>query len=352
MRHGSNLDPPNRFETTHSEPDFEHLEWDTEYLNQRTNRRIEYIADTSKSIVTENESPDINFRYSINPYRGCVHSCSYCYARPYHEFLGYNAGLDFETKIVVKHDAPSLFRDFLSRSDWVPEMIAFSGITDCFQPAERKFKLTRGCLAVAAEAKQPIGIVTKNALVLRDLDILKPMAVDGLVNVSISITTLEPELARSMEPRTSIPSARLRAIKELVDAGIPTKVMVAPVIPGLNDNEVPAILKAAKEAGAISASYVLLRLPLTVEPVFLEWLERTQPDRQERILNRIRQTREGQLNDSAFGSRMRGSGQIADQIRNLFKVFCRKFLLDQPLPTLNCELFKPPTSSNGQMRLF
>jgi len=352
MRHGSHLDPKNRFESTYVEPDFEHLEWDTEYLNERANRSIEYISDTSKTVVTENKSPDINFRYSINPYRGCVHSCSYCYARPYHEYLGYNAGLDFETKIVVKHDAPMLFRDFLSRSEWVPEMIAFSGITDCFQPAERKFKLTRACLGVALEAHQPVGIVTKNALIVRDLDLIKPMADQGLISVSVSVTTLDPELARVMEPRTSIPTARLRAIKELSDAGVPTKVMVAPIIPGLNDDEVPAILQAAKDAGAISASYILLRLPLTVEPVFLEWLERTQPDRKERVLNRIRQTRQGELSDSEFGSRMRGTGEMANQIRSMFQVFCRKFGLDRPLPPLNCDLFKPPVSRTGQQRLF
>lgn len=352
MRHGSNLDPPNRFQVMHSEPDFGHLEWDVEYLDERTNRQIEYIADASKTIVTENKSPDISFRFSVNPYRGCVHSCSYCYARPYHEYLGYNAGLDFETKIVVKHDAPRLFREFLSSSDWKPELIAFSGITDCFQPAERKFQLTRGCLEVAAEAKQPIGIVTKNALVVRDLDILRPMAAQGLANVSVSITTLDPVLAREMEPRTSIPSARLRAITELAHAGVPTKVMVAPIIPGLNDSEIPEILRTAKEAGAISASYVLLRLPLTVEPVFLEWLERTQPDRKDRVIARIRETRGGEMSDSNFGRRMRGTGEIANQIQAMFKVFCHKYGLNSPLPPVNFERFTPPTAPTGQMRLF
>ena len=249
MRHGSNLNPPNRFESTYSEPDLEQLEWDDEYLSQ--SRRIAYIDDNSKSIVTENDSPDLNFRFSVNPYRGCAHGCSYCYARPFHEYLGYNAGLDFETKIMVKRDAAKLFRDFLSRSDWQPELIAFSGITDCYQPAEREFKLTRQCLEVASEANQPIGIVTKNALVVRDLELLTSMARRLLVHVSLSITTLDPQLAREMEPRTSIPAARLRAIRELSAAGVPVKVMVSPIIAGLNDHEVPEILKAAKEAGAI-----------------------------------------------------------------------------------------------------
>ncbi len=350
MRHGSNLDPPNRFVATHTEPDLEHLEWDIEYREQP--RRIEYIDDHSKSIVTENSSPDLNFRYSLNPYRGCAHGCSYCYARPYHEYLGYNAGLDFETKIMVKHDAPKLFRDFLSRSEWRPELIAFSGITDCYQPAEREFKLTRQCLEVPSEAHQPVGIVTKNALVVRDLDLLKSMAQRSLVRVSISITTLDAQLAREMEPRTSIPAARLRAIRELSAAGVPTKVMVSPIIAGLNDHEIPEILQAAKEAGAMSASYILLRLPLTVEPVFLEWLERTQPLRKERVLSRIRQTREGKLNSSEFGSRQRGTGEIAEQIGRLFQVFCRKHGLDQRLPALNYEQFKPPTTGKGQQWLF
>ncbi len=350
MRHGSNLNPPNRFESTYSEPDLEQLEWDDEYLSQ--SRRIEYIDDNSKSIVTENDSPDLNFRFSVNPYRGCAHGCSYCYARPSHEYLGYNAGLDFETKIMVKQDAPRLFRDFLSRSDWEPELIAFSGITDCYQPAEREFKLTRQCLEVASEANQPIGIVTKNALVVRDLELLTSMARRLLVHVSLSITTLDPQLAREMEPRTSIPAARLRAIRELSAAGVPVKVMVSPIIAGLNDHEVPEILKAAKEAGAMSASYILLRLPLTVKPVFEEWLERTQPARKERVLSRIRQTRDGKLNNSEFGSRQRGTGEIAEQIGSLFKVFCGKLELDRRLPALDYEQFKPPVTGKGQQWLF
>ncbi len=350
MRHGSHINPPNRFESKYAEPDLEQLEWDDEYLSRP--RRIEYLDDQSKSIVTENDSPDLNFRFSVNPYRGCAHGCSYCYARPFHEYLGYNAGLDFETKIMVKRDAPKLFRDFLSRSDWQPELIAFSGITDCYQPAEREFQLTRQCLEVASEANQPVGIVTKNALVVRDLDILQSMAQRSLVNVSLSITTLDPELAREMEPRTSIPAARLRAIRELSAVGVPTKVMVSPIIAGLNDHEIPAILQAAKEAGAQSASYIMLRLPLTVEPVFLEWLERTQPTRKERVISRIRQTRDGKLNSAEFGTRIRGTGEISEQIGNLFQVFARKQGLDERLPALDFTQFRPPTTGKGQQWLF
>ncbi len=352
MRHGSRIDPPNRFERIHGELDDEHLEWDTEYLKERQDRRIEYLADDSKSVISENNSPDVPFRYSLNPYRGCIHSCSYCYARPTHEYLGFNAGLDFETKIVVKHDAPELFREFLAKDAWKPEPITFSGVTDCFQPAERKFQLTRRCLEVALECRQPISIVTKNALVIRDLDVLKNLAADNLAHVFLSVTTLDPQLARDMEPRTSIPAARLRAIEMLAEAGVPVGVMVAPIIPGLNDSEVPGILEAAKKAGAMTAGFVLLRLPLTVEPVFKEWLERTQPLKAERILARIRETRGGKLNSSAWGERMVGSGEIAEQIKQMFRMFRRKHGLDGKLPPYDCSLFVPPVPKSGQMRLF
>jgi DNA repair photolyase len=352
MRHGSNIDPPNRFEAVYAEPDFEHLEWDQEHLRSLSDRKIEYLSDSSKSIVSQNDSPDIPFRYSLNPYRGCIHGCAYCYARPGHEYLGFNAGLDFETRIVVKHEAPELFREFLARDSWKPEPITFSGVTDCYQPAERQFRLTRRCLEVASECRQPVGIVTKNALVVRDLDVLRKMAADDLVRVFVSVTTLDPQLARELEPRTSIPSARLRAIGMLAEAGIPVGVMLAPVIPGLNDAEIPAILQAAADAGAMTASYILLRLPLTVEPVFQEWLRRTQPLRAERVLGRIRETRGGKLNSSTWGERMAGTGEIAEQIGNLFRLFRRKHGLDRKLPPQNCTLFRPPVPRSGQMRLF
>jgi DNA repair photolyase len=275
-----------------------------------------------------------------------------CYARPTHEYLGYNAGLDFETKIVVKEDAPALFRDFLNRPGWRPEPIALSGVTDCYQPAERRFRLTRGCLEVAAEARQPMTLITKNALVLRDLDLLGEMAGRRLVHASISVTTLDAELARKMEPRTSTPAARLRAIGALAAGGVPVRVLVAPVIPGLNDSEIPAILQAAKEAGAHAAYYQLLRLPLTVAPVFREWLQRELPDRLERIEGRIRSTREGKLNDGAFGSRMRGTGPIAEQIRQLFRLFARRCGLDGALPEYDCGQFRRPRTRSGQLWLF
>lgn len=352
MRHGSHIDPPNRFEKQHREWDLEHLEWDQEHLQTLLNRPIQYLPDISKSIVSENDSPDIPFRLSINPYRGCAHGCSYCYARVSHEYLGMSAGLDFETKIMVKHEAPRLFREFLAKSSWKPEPITFSGVTDCYQPAEREYRLTRQCLEVALESCQPVSIITKNALVVRDLDILQPLAAKNLVHVFLSITSLRRELARDMEPRTSIPAARLRAVKTLADAEVPVGVMVAPVIPGLNDSEIPQILQSAKDAGARTAGYILLRLPLTVEPVFVEWVQRTQPLQAQKILSRVQATRSGKMNSSTWGERMVGQGPLAEQIRDMFRVFRRKSGLDQELPPQNCDLFQPPVLKGGQLRLF
>lgn len=311
-----------------------------------------YYSDVSKSVVSENDSSDVFFRYSINPYRGCTHGCSYCYARPSHEYLDLSAGLDFETKIFVKERAPELFREWLSRDRYQPELVMMSGVTDCYQPAEKHFRLTRGCLEVALEARQPIAIITKNSLVTRDLDLLKPMADLNLISVALSVTSLDQKLTRIMEPRTSSPAARLKAVRELTDAGVPTHVMVAPVIPSLNDAEIPAILKAARDAGARAASYVLLRLPLTVKPVFLDWLSGNLPEQRERIEARIRQTREGKLNQSEFRTRMTGTGEIADQIRQTFEVFARKYDLNKDRHPLDCSQFRRPVPKSGQMRLF
>ena len=351
MRHGSNINPANRFEKMHAEADFEQLDAADAAEQAVPRRRIHYHADLAKRIVTENRSPDIPFRYSVNPYRGCAHACPYCYARNSHEYLGLNAGLDFETEIFVKHDAPRLLREFLSRDTWQAEPITFSGITDCYQPAERQFRLTRGCLEVAAACHQPIVIITKNAMVLRDLDLMQEMAARQLVHVNLSITTLDSELAAVMEPRTSVPAARLRAVRTLADAGVPVRVMVAPLIPGLNDHEAVEIMRAARDAGAQDACYTLLRLPQTVEPVFSEWLHRTQPLKAEMIQGRIRQTRQGKLNQSDWGERMVGSGEMAGQIRSTFKVFRRK-LKFSGLPELDSRQFRPAVSSDGQLRLF
>ena len=349
---GSHVDPPNRFGGPAFAFDPELFEGDEDDFEALGRRPTEYLPDRSRTIVAANDSPDVGFNFSINPYRGCAHGCSYCFARPTHEYLGLNAGLDFETKILVKHDAPALFREFLSRERWIPEPIAISGVTDCYQPCERRFRLTRGCLEVAAEARQPMTIITKNALVARDLDLLGDLARDGLVHVNMSITTLDPGLARSMEPRTSTPAAKLRAARALADAGVPVRVLIAPVIPGLNDAEIPAILAASKEAGARSAAFTLLRLPLTVEPVFIEWLEREQPGRAAKVLDRLRDARGGRLNDPEFGSRMRGTGERAGRIADLFRLFRKRHGLDGGLPPLDTSGFRPPKPITGQLRLF
>jgi DNA repair photolyase len=348
---GSSLNPPNRFEKTCHEPDFEQLEHDQDFLDELRRPETEYLPDTSKTIVSENDSPDIPFRFSLNPYRGCSHGCSYCYARPSHEYLGLSAGLDFETKIFVKHDAAALFREFLSRPKWKPEPVMLSGVTDPYQPGEREFLVTRQCLEVALEARQPINLITKNALVLRDLDLLREMGSMRLVQVAVSVTTLDAGLARVLEPRTSSPAARLNAIRKVAEAGIPVRVMVAPIIPGLNDSEIPAILRAASEAGATAAGHVLLRLPLAVGPIFLAWLDQHRPASRTRVENAVRKTRNGALNSSKFGERMGGTGQMAEQIHQLFRNFSERVGLNRPLPPSACDLFRPPKPLIGQRHL-
>lgn len=345
------ISPPNRFERVRVEDDLEQLDGADEVPDVR---RVptEFLPDRSRTLITQNDSPDVPFRYSINPYRGCEHGCVYCYARPSHELLGMNAGLDFESRIMVKHDAAELLRAELADENWHGDLIVISGVTDCYQPAERKFRLTRGCLEVMLEARQPLGIVTKNALVTRDLDLLARLAAERLVHVYVSVTTLDANLARTMEPRTATPEARLRTIRELASAGVPTGVMIAPIIPGLNDQEIPAILAAAKEAGAESASYILLRLPFAVRPIFEEWLARTYPDKAPRVLALIRQTRGGRMNDSRWGRRMRGEGRYAEGIERTFRIFRKKHGLEGPLAPLDHSKFTPPRPTSGQLRLF
>jgi DNA repair photolyase len=350
---GSQINPANRFYRIRLEDDSSQLEEEDEEDQSRTrNVPTEYLPDDSQSIVSENHSPDVGFRFSLNPYRGCSHGCSYCYARPYHEFLGLSAGLDFETKVFVKHDAPRLLEYWLARENWHAETIALSGATDGYQGAEREFQITRGCLQVACACRQPIAIVTKNALVLRDLDLLQEMAQEHVVRVAISLTTLDQSLARVMEPRTSSPAARLQAIAKLREAGVSTQVMLAPIIPGLNDCEIPLLLRRAAEAGAESARFALLRLPLSVKPVFLEWLARAQPAKKSRIESLIRATRNGKLDDATFNLRMRGAGPVAEQIAQTFRVFAAKYHLDRQVAPLVTTRFRPPRGMPVQGRLF
>lgn len=341
---GSVANPANRFEPLHVERD---EEWDP---SDDQPIRTEFFRDQSQSIISYNDSPDIPFRASLNPYRGCEHGCAYCYARPTHEYLGFCAGLDFESRIMVKEDAPKLLRAELSAKKWEPQWLALSGVTDAYQPIEKKLKITRRCLEVLLEFRNPVGIVTKNRLVARDLDLLDELAGFNAASVFISLTTLKPERQRAMEPRTSSPQARLDSIRQLADAGIPVGIMIGPLIPGLTDEEVPSLLEAAAAAGAKHAAYIMLRLPLVVRPLFEEWLTREFPDRKEKVLSRLREMRDGRLNSSEFGERMRGKGRYADQINQLFKMSVRKHGYQTEGPTLSTAHFRRPGGT--QLSLF
>ena len=319
---GAADNPPNRFEKIHLEPD---EDWNPgDDADSGSGPRTQFFKDHSQTVISRNDSPDVGFSASLNPYRGCEHGCIYCYARPFHEYLGFSAGLDFESKIMVKEDAPELLRQELWSPKWQPQVIFMSGVTDCYQPIERKLKLTRRCLEVLAEFRNPVFIVTKNRLVTRDIDVLSELARHHAAGVFLSITTLDTELRKVMEPRTSPPAARLAAIRELAAAGIPVGVNVAPIIPGLTDHEMPAILKAAAEAGATSAGYTVVRLPYAVAPLFEKWLETHFPDRKEKVLNRLRAMRGGKLYDAQWGKRFSGEGIFADQIAQMFEVARRK----------------------------
>jgi DNA repair photolyase len=330
---GASWNPQNRFET---------LEYvlDDEAPRDDGAPRTIYMRDPTRTLIATNDSPDIGFEASINPYRGCEHGCIYCYARPFHEYLGMSAGLDFETKILVKEDAPELLRDELNAKSWEPKLIAISGVTDAYQPIERKLEITRRCLGVLAEFRNPVAIITKNHLVTRDIDHLAELARFHAVRVFISITTLDLKLANIMEPRASTPELRLAAVKALADAGIPVGVMVAPIVPAITDHEMPAILAAAKKAGAEWAGRVVLRLPLAVAPLFERWLEEHFPDRKDKVLNRVRDMRGGKLYDAKWGVRGRGEGFFADQIEQLFDVTCRRLGINERDSDLSAAAFR------------
>ena len=348
---GSSLRVVSRFESVCRVDDEEVIN-DPEYVDSLGSKvATEYLEDSSQSVVSENNSPDVPFRYSLNPYRGCSHGCSYCYARPTHEYLGFGPGLDFESKIVIKPNAAELFRKWLvkgSRKGRAVEPVMISGVTDCYQGCEKQFELTRQCLEVARDFRYPVQLITKNALILRDLDLIGELAEMDLVSVAISVTTLDQSLTRIMEPRTSAPAARLEAIRRITETGCPTMVMVAPIIPGINEQEIPGVLKAASDAGATRAGYVALRLPLTVEPVFLAWLEQHFPDRKEKVIQRIRSMRDGKMNSANFGERMIGKGVWGEQARQLMTTFCKRYGLEcgvsygKPTerPKLRCDLFR------------
>ena len=332
--------PPNRFERLHVEADAAGLDAETMAASARARVPTQYFDDRSGSVLARNDSPDVPFTYSLNPYRGCEHGCIYCYARPSHELLGFSSGLDFETRIVVKRDAPALLEAALRSPRWQPQVVALCGNTDPYQPVERKLRLTRGCLEVFARFRNPVGVISKSALVLRDLDVLGEMARERLVTVTVSVTTLDVALAQAMEPRTSSPLRRLAAIEGLAAAGIPTQVNVAPVIPGLTEHELPAILRAAAERGAMSANMLLLRLPHQLKGLFEGWLQEHVPARAARVLNALRDVRGGALSDSRFGSRMRGEGPRAQAIATLFETSCRRLGLVHSLPELATDAFR------------
>jgi len=308
--------------------------------------------DSTRRIITRNESPDISFDRSINPYRGCEHGCVYCFARPTHAYLGLSPGLDFESKLFAKPDAPLLLERELSAPNYQPRTIAIGTNTDPYQPIERKYQVMRGILEVLEKAGHPVGIVTKSALILRDLDILARMAERNLVKVALSVTTLDPRLARTMEPRAATPARRLEALRQLSAAGIPTSVMVAPVIPAINDADIERILDAAAFAGVKGAGYVLLRLPLEVRDLFVEWLNANFPDRASHVMKLIRDMRGGKDYDSTFGKRMTGSGPYAWMIGRRFEAACDKLGLNKTKRPLSTDHFRAPRARAEQLSLF
>lgn len=341
---GASDNPANRFEGTYTDYN---LDEDT---GEKPSRDTKLIQDDTKEILSKNNSPDIPFNYGLNPYRGCEHGCIYCYARPTHEFLGFSAGLDFESRIMVKYDAAEKLRSKFASRSWKPEPVILSGVTDPYQPIERDLEITRSCLEVFAEARHPVSVITKNYLVSRDIDLLSELARYNAVHVTLSITTLDRDLARVMEPRTSQPNRRLKAIEELSDRGISVGVNVAPVIPGLTDHECAEILTAARDAGAIKAGYSMVRLPHGVKDLFREWLEQHFPERKEKVLNRIRDVRGGELYESEFGKRFRGEGEFAKQIKNMFDIQTDKLGLNEKSVSLASRHFQRP--QEGQLDLF
>jgi DNA repair photolyase len=341
---GASGNPANRFEALH-------LELDPVEPNENEERpqaKTQFFRDHTKTILARNNSPDVCFERSVNPYRGCEHGCAYCFARPTHEYLGFSSGLDFESKIMVKENAAELLAAELSSPKWKPQVVAMSGVTDPYQPVERRLQITRRCLEVLAKFRNPVAIITKNKLVTRDIDLLSQLAAHNAVGVNISITSLDRNLQRILEPRTSSPQARLDAVAQLHAAGIPVGVMVAPIIPGITDHEVPAIMEACGKAGAQFAAYVILRLPWAVAPLFARWLDEHFPERKEKVLGRIRAMRGGKVYDSRWAIRQTGEGIFAEQIEAMFEVARRRAGI-KGRPPLSTAAFRRP---NEQLPLF
>lgn len=311
-----------------------------------------FMQDNPKTIMNKVESEDISLSYSLNVYQGCEHGCTYCYARTTHEYWGLSAGLDFEQKIFVRHNAPQLLRETFEKKSWKPVPFMLSGNTDCYQPAERTFELTRKILEICLEYRHPVSIITKNSLILRDTDILQELSKLRLVHVNVSLTTLDNDLRQHLEPRTATPTQRLRVIKELSHAGIPVRVMVAPIIPSLNSHEVPAIIEKAADAGALGVGYTIVRLNGSIADIFIDWIQKTYPDLADKVLHQIQDCHNGNLSDYRPKFRMKGSGKIAEMIAYTVKTSVQKYMKDRNLPEYNLTLFRVPPKENSQLLLF
>jgi len=343
---GAQYNPKNRF--LKGEYVQEHIEGIDDWEQEK--RNTQYITDNAKTLVNEVTSPDVGMLWSANPYQGCEHGCVYCYARNSHEYWGYSAGVDFESRIVVKKNAPALLRKFFNNKNWVPATISLSGNTDCYQPIERKMKITRALLEICLEFRNPVGVLTKNALIMRDLDVIQELAKHNLVRVLTSINSLDEDLRRVLEPRTASYKGRLKVLETFSKAGVPTGIMNAPIIPGLNDMHMHDVLKAASEAGAKWAGYTVVRLNGAVGGIFKDWLYKSFPDRADKVWRQISDCHEGHVNDSRFGNRMVGDGKFAEVIRTQFHIYCRKFHLNETKMELNTKDFRRVV--NGQGILF
>lgn len=340
---GAQINTKNRF--SEKEYVFDHIEGiDEEYLSNKP--RTELFFENPKNIISKNDSPDLGWSNSINPYQGCEHGCIYCYARNAHQYWGFSAGLDFETKIIVKPDAPQLLEKKLLSCNWKPAVIMLSGNTDCYQPLEKEYKLTRGLLEIALKYRNPVGMITKNSLITRDIDLISELATLNLITVHISITTFDEKLRKIMEPRTATTMKRMEAIRKLSGAGVPVGVMVAPIIPGLNNHEISKIVKIAAENGAVSAGYNVVRLNGSVSTLFKDWLFKNFPDRANKVWNLVCTLHGGKVNDSEWGRRMKGDGNVAESIRQMMEVSKRRFLKDRSLPDLDLTKFRKGGSYN------
>ncbi|MCD6011566.1 MAG: radical protein [Flavipsychrobacter sp.] len=343
---GAQYNPKNKF--LKGEYVQEHVEAIDDWEQEK--RETEYIVDDSRTLVNTVTSPDVGMMYSANPYQGCEHGCIYCYARNSHEYWGYSAGVDFESRIVVKKNAPALLRKFFDNKNWQPATISLSGNTDCYQPIERKMRITRALLEICLEYRNPVGVLTKNALVLRDLDIIQELAKMNLIRVFSSITSLDEDLRKVMEPRTASYRSRLKVVETLSKAGVPTGIMNAPLIPGLNDMHMHDVLKAASEAGAKWAGYTVVRLNGAIGGIFKDWLYKSFPDRADKVWHQISECHEGKVNDSRWGNRIVGDGKFAEVIKTQFEIYCRKFHLNEVNMEMNTKDFR--RVKHGQLKLF